>query len=161
MTHRQIIFVLVADSLIVFDRLLGVVLTLVERTEGYASGWFVSHTERFFQQVNGSFIISVGCFGGGRKAPITICQAVRHLRFQGLFQTFAKLAGLRQVLDCTVMARIDFLYDGTLYVNEANTIPGFTPISLYPKLLSLSGISYTTLIDEIIKISLGVAVLYR
>ncbi|MFZ4773008.1 MAG: D-alanine--D-alanine ligase family protein [Chlamydiia bacterium] len=60
-----------------------------------------------------------------------------------------------QVLDCEMMARIDFLYDGKLYVNEANTIPGFTPISLYPKLLALSGISYTTLINEMIQLGLG------
>ncbi len=54
-----------------------------------------------------------------------------------------------KALDCEIMARVDFFYDGELYLNEVNTIPGFTPISLYPTLLGLSGIDYTTLLDSL------------
>jgi D-alanine-D-alanine ligase len=54
-----------------------------------------------------------------------------------------------KALDCEMMARVDFFYDGELYLNEVNTIPGFTPISLYPTLLGLSGIDYTTLLDSL------------
>ena len=43
--------------------------------------------------------------------------------------------------------------DGTLLVNEINTIPGFTKISMYPRLWGLSGISYTQLIDRLIQLA--------
>jgi D-alanine-D-alanine ligase len=57
-------------------------------------------------------------------------------------------------IDCAGMARADFLLDrttGELYVNEVNTLPGFTPISMYPKLWEASGLSYTDLIDRLIQ----------
>jgi len=50
-----------------------------------------------------------------------------------------------RAVDCAGMARVDFLLDrpsGTLFVNEVNTIPGFTPISMYPKLWEASGLPY-------------------
>jgi len=54
------------------------------------------------------------------------------------------------------MARIDFFLtkDGKLYVNEANTIPGFTRISMYPKLWEASGIPYPSLIDKLISLAI-------
>jgi len=54
------------------------------------------------------------------------------------------------------MARIDcfFTKDGRFYVNEVNTIPGFTNISMYPKLWEASGISYTELIDRLIQLAI-------
>jgi D-alanine-D-alanine ligase len=60
-------------------------------------------------------------------------------------------------IDCAGMARADFLLDrqtGQMYVNEVNTLPGFTPISMYPKLWEASGISYTELIDRLIQLAL-------
>jgi D-alanine-D-alanine ligase len=60
-------------------------------------------------------------------------------------------------IDCAGMARADFLLDrssGEIYVNEVNTLPGFTPISMYPKLWEASGISYTELIDRLIELAL-------
>jgi D-alanine-D-alanine ligase len=62
-----------------------------------------------------------------------------------------------KAIDCAGMARADFLLDrntGQLYVNELNTIPGFTPISMYPKLWEASGISYSELIDRLIELAL-------
>jgi len=59
-----------------------------------------------------------------------------------------------KILDCEMMARVDFFYDGQLYVNEVNTIPGFTSISLYPKLLGLSGIPYNQLVDDLLEMAL-------
>lgn len=56
-------------------------------------------------------------------------------------------------LDCAGMARADFLLSeqtGELYIGEVNTIPGFTQISMYPKLWEASGISYPELIDRLI-----------
>jgi D-alanine-D-alanine ligase len=54
------------------------------------------------------------------------------------------------------MARVDFFYEtggrGWL-VNELNTIPGFTPISMYPKLWAASGLSYSELVDELVRLA--------
>ena len=58
---------------------------------------------------------------------------------------------------CDSMARVDFLLDkreGRFYVNELNSIPGFTPISMYPRLLGLSGIPYGELVDRLIALAL-------
>ena len=54
------------------------------------------------------------------------------------------------------MARVDFFLtiDGKIYINEANTIPGFTKISMYPKLWEASGISYSKLIDTLIELAI-------
>ncbi len=61
-----------------------------------------------------------------------------------------------QAIDCAGMARADFLLDketGEIFLNEVNTIPGFTPISMYPKLWEASGLSYADLIDELIRLA--------
>lgn len=57
-----------------------------------------------------------------------------------------------RALDCRTFSRVDFFCtaDGELIFNEINTIPGFTPISMYPKLMIHSGISYSELIDRMI-----------
>jgi D-alanine-D-alanine ligase len=59
-------------------------------------------------------------------------------------------------LECSGMARVDmFLSDqGEIYVNEVNSIPGFTRISMYPKLWEASGISYPDLIDRLISLAI-------
>ncbi len=63
-----------------------------------------------------------------------------------------------QAVDCTGLARVDFLMDPKsrkMFVNEINTMPGFTAISMYPKLWEASGVSYPDLIDQLIQ--LGIA----
>lgn len=61
-----------------------------------------------------------------------------------------------QVLACEGMARVDFFLqeDGKVLVNEINTIPGFTRISMYPKLWEATGIPYGELIDRLIQLAL-------
>jgi D-alanine-D-alanine ligase len=62
-----------------------------------------------------------------------------------------------QAVDCAGMARVDLLLErktGSLLVNEINTIPGFTSISMYPKLWEASGVSYTRLVDRLIELAL-------
>jgi D-alanine-D-alanine ligase len=56
-------------------------------------------------------------------------------------------------LEIEGMARVDFFVenDGNYYVNEVNTLPGFTSISMYPKLFEASGIKYSTLIENLIQ----------
>ena len=59
--------------------------------------------------------------------------------------------------DCAGMARVDFLLDkqtGELYLGELNTIPGFTQISMYPKLWQASGLAYAALLDRLIALAL-------
>ncbi|MCJ7700584.1 MAG: D-alanine--D-alanine ligase, partial [Anaerolineales bacterium] len=62
-----------------------------------------------------------------------------------------------QLIDCAGMARVDFMIDndsGAYYLNEVNTIPGFTQISMYPKLWKASGVPYPALIDKLIQLAL-------
>jgi D-alanine-D-alanine ligase len=60
-------------------------------------------------------------------------------------------------LDLSGLARVDFFLDratGQIYINEVNTMPGFTQISMYPKLWEASGISYPALLDRLIQLAL-------
>jgi D-alanine-D-alanine ligase len=62
-----------------------------------------------------------------------------------------------RAIECTGMARVDFFLErrtGRIYVNEINTIPGFTSISMYPKLWEASGISFQELVDRLIELAL-------
>jgi len=62
-----------------------------------------------------------------------------------------------KAIDCAGMARADFLLSGEtgeLYVSEVNTIPGFTAISMYPKLWEASGIPYPELIDRLVELAI-------
>jgi len=68
-----------------------------------------------------------------------------------------------KAIDCAGMARVDFLLEksgptgvgpGELYLNELNTIPGFTRISMYPKLWEASGLPYPALVDRLIELAL-------
>jgi D-alanine-D-alanine ligase len=61
-----------------------------------------------------------------------------------------------KVLACEGMGRVDFFLtaDGKLFVNEINTIPGFTKISMYPKLWEATGIGYTQLISRLLELAM-------
>src|SRR5437773_11222208 len=62
-----------------------------------------------------------------------------------------------QAVDCSGLARVDFLMDAKtrkIYLNEINTMPGFTSISMYPKLWAASGVSYPELIGRLIQLGL-------
>lgn len=61
-----------------------------------------------------------------------------------------------QTLSCEGLGRVDFFLkeNEELFVNEINTIPGFTKVSMYPKLWEASGISYTKLIDRLIQLAI-------
>lgn len=61
-----------------------------------------------------------------------------------------------RVLGCAVMARVDFFLTQAheIIINEVNTIPGFTSISMYPKLWEASGLSYSQLVNKLIELAL-------
>ncbi len=59
------------------------------------------------------------------------------------------------MVGCSGMARVDFFVeDDRVLVNELNTIPGFTPTSVYAKLLEADGISYSELLDRLVALAL-------
>jgi D-alanine-D-alanine ligase len=62
-----------------------------------------------------------------------------------------------KITNCEGLARVDFLLDKeeTVFLNEINTLPGFTPISMYPKLWEVTGLSYKELITKLILIALN------
>jgi D-alanine-D-alanine ligase len=78
------------------------------------------------------------------KVPVEITKRVRELAI-AVFKT----------LCCEGLARVDFFLkeDGNVLVNEINTMPGFTRISMYPKLWEASGLSYTKLINRLIELA--------
>ena len=61
-----------------------------------------------------------------------------------------------KAIDCAGLARVDFFLtpDGRLWLNEVNTIPGFTPMSMYAKLWEHAGLSYSDLITRLIELAL-------
>jgi D-alanine-D-alanine ligase len=62
-----------------------------------------------------------------------------------------------KAVDCSGLARVDFLMDPKtrkIYINEINTMPGFTAISMYPKLWAASGLEYSDLIDRLIQLGI-------
>jgi D-alanine-D-alanine ligase len=78
--------------------------------------------------------------------PPAVTEQVRDLAVRAFLAT-----------DCAGMARVDFFVGrdtGRVWVNELNTIPGFTAISMYPKLWEASGLSYPELIDRLIALAL-------
>ena len=63
----------------------------------------------------------------------------------------------RLAVECEGMGRVDFLLEavtGKLYINEINTIPGFTSISMFPKMWEHVGLGYAALVDELIRLAL-------
>ncbi len=67
-------------------------------------------------------------------------------------------AHLFNILNLQGMARMDFFLEKTtnrLFFNEANTLPGFTSISMYPKLWAVSGLKYTDLLTQLVERALA------
>jgi D-alanine-D-alanine ligase len=62
-----------------------------------------------------------------------------------------------KAVDCAGLARVDFLMDPKtrkIYLNEINTMPGFTSISMYPKMWAASGVKYSNLIEQLIQLGM-------
>jgi D-alanine-D-alanine ligase len=89
----------------------------------------------------------------GKTTEIIPAKLLKHIAKK--IQTYA-LAAFR-VLDCAGMARVDFLMNrktNRIVLNEINTLPGFTSISMYPKLWQASGLSYSALLDRLIQLAI-------
>ena len=89
----------------------------------------------------------------GKTTEIIPAKLPKHITKK--IQTYA-LDAFR-LLDCAGMARIDFLVNrktNRIVLNEINTLPGFTSISMYPKLWQASGLSYSALLDKLIQLAI-------
>ena len=62
-----------------------------------------------------------------------------------------------EAVGCEGLARVDFFVmpDGSLVVNEINTMPGFTPTSMFPRMWAATGVDYPTLVDRLIRLALA------
>ncbi len=88
--------------------------------------------------------------GTGLHAPADLSEETSALLKDYAVRTF-------RALDCSGLGRVDFLingHTGEIYVSEINTMPGFTSISMYPKLWDISGISYGELVTRLIELAL-------
>jgi D-alanine-D-alanine ligase len=98
-----------------------------------------------FYDFNDKYVDGNATFAIPADFPVDVCEAG---------QAIAKRA--YQTLRCEGMARVDFFYETNgrgWMVNEINTIPGFTPISMYPKMWEASGLSYSALVDRLIDLA--------
>ncbi len=80
------------------------------------------------------------------KLPAKLSAAIRQCAVAGF-----------KALNCNSMARVDFFLDkrtNQFYLNEINTLPGFTSISMYPKLWAATGIQYSELLDHLVALAL-------
>jgi D-alanine-D-alanine ligase len=78
--------------------------------------------------------------------PADIVQRVRDLSVRAF-----------EAMGCEGLARVDFFLqpNGTVLVNEINTMPGFTPMSMYPRMWAATGLGYTELVDRLLKLGLS------
>jgi len=88
-----------------------------------------------------------------RTVSWEIASAWAIIRFEHDFYDYED----KYLVDGARMARVDFLYENStsrLFVNEINTIPGFTSISMYAKMWEATGVPYAELIDRLIALAL-------
>jgi len=82
--------------------------------------------------------------------PADLSEEVTHRVREMAARTF-------EVLGCEGLARVDFFVtdDGEIIVNEINTMPGFTPVSMYPRMWQQTGLSYPELVDRLLRLALS------
>lgn len=97
-----------------------------------------------------------------KYSPISTSQAVISADLDDETRAHIKRQAGRvyEILGCKGLARVDFFLtdDNTLYVNEVNTLPGFTNISMYPKLWRAEGVSYSQLIERLVKLAINATI---
>ena len=82
----------------------------------------------------------------GRRSPTTSPTSVRELAARAF-----------EAVGCEGLARVDFFVfpDGAVVVNEINTMPGFTPLSMFPRMWAATGLDYPALVDRLIQLALN------
>ncbi len=89
----------------------------------------------------------------GKSQPVIPAEIPQETAEEMRCQAIAAFAAL----DLNGLSRVDFFMEretGKIYINEVNTMPGFTEISMYPKLWAASGLSYTQLLDRLIELAI-------
>jgi D-alanine-D-alanine ligase len=102
--------------------------------------------DREFYDYRDKYIDGKTRFGIPADIPDSLVKKIQELSIRAFLE-----------LECRGMARVDFFLEqptGRLYINEINTIPGFTEISMYPKLWEVSGLSFNRLLDKLIELGL-------
>jgi D-alanine-D-alanine ligase len=98
---------------------------------------------REFYDYRDKYLDGKTAFGIPAKLPSSIIRDIQRISLEAY-----------QAIDCSGMARIDFFLEdktGKIYLSEINTIPGFTEISMYPKLWEVSGLPFSCLVEKLIK----------
>lgn len=99
-----------------------------------------------FYDYNAKYVDGASAFYIPANLPDEVAEKIREAALLGFL-----------ACECEGMARVDFLVEREaheFYLNEINTIPGFTQISMYPKLWEASGLSYSALLDELIRLAI-------
>lgn len=113
-----------------------------EHPEASLPGEIIPHRE--FYDYRDKYIEGKTSFKIPAELPEETVREIQHLSLQAY-----------KAVDCSGMARVDFLMDGKkslLYLSEINTIPGFTEISMYPKLWEVSGLAFPHLLERLIEL---------
>jgi D-alanine-D-alanine ligase len=101
---------------------------------------------REFYDYSDKYIDGKTKFGIPAKLPASIIKKIQRLSVEAF-----------KACDCSGMARVDFFLQARtrkIFISEINTIPGFTEISMYPKLWAVSGMSFPELVDRLIELGL-------
>jgi D-alanine-D-alanine ligase len=117
-----------------------------EKPQASICGEVITNKKHSFYSYDAKYIDENGAI---LEIPAKISKSVQDKIRRMAIKTF-------QTVECEGMSRVDFflLKNGEILVNEINTIPGFTNISMYPRLWGASGISYSKLIDILIKLAI-------
>jgi len=101
---------------------------------------------REFYDYQDKYLEGKTTFGIPADLPVSLIQEIQRISIEAY-----------KICDCAGMARVDFFLEarsGKLYLSEINTIPGFTEISMYPKLWEVSGVTFPRLIEELVELGL-------
>lgn len=104
------------------------------------------HPSREFYDYEDKYLLDAATFDNPAKLPEDVIEEIRAMAVRAY-----------ACLGCEGMARVDFLLDeaaGVPYVNEVNTIPGFTSISMYPKMWEAAGVSMPQLVSSLLRLAL-------
>ena len=99
---------------------------------------------REFYDYRDKYLEGKTTFGIPAKLPSPVIKDIQRISLEAY-----------QAIDCSGMARVDFFLEdktGKIYLSEINTIPGFTEISMYPKLWEVSGLNFSRLVEELVKL---------
>lgn len=107
-------------------------------------GEIIPHRE--FYDYRDKYLDGKTTFGIPAKLPSSVIKDIQRISLESY-----------RAIDCSGMARVDFFLEdktGKIYLSEINTIPGFTEISVYPKLWEAGGLPFPRLVEELIKLGL-------